>query len=168
VTRIAIRDAVAADFPAIVRLNEDEVQHTSPMDLDRLVYLSSIACRHRVAEVGDEVAAFLIAMRARCGYVNPNFEWFAARYPEFLYVDRIVVSAAHKRLGLGSLLYRDLFQYARENRIDVVTCEYNVLPPNEASRRFHDTAGFHEVGTQWLAGGLKRVSLQAAATGVTS
>ena len=58
-----------------------EVQHTSSMDSDRLAHLNSIACRHRVAAVGDDVAAFLIAMRDRCGYVNPNFEWFAARYP---------------------------------------------------------------------------------------
>jgi predicted GNAT superfamily acetyltransferase len=43
-----------------------------------------------------------------------------------------------------------------------VTCEYNIEPPNEASRRFHDKFGFREIGTQWLDDGTKRVSLQAA------
>lgn len=158
----AVRDADPADYPVVVRLNREEERHTSPMDLERLRYLDSIACCHRVATVDGEVAGFLLAMRERCGYVNRNFEWFAAHYPRFLYVDRIVVSGSCRRLGLGSLLYADLFQYARENRIDVLTCEYNLVPPNEPSRRFHAEAGFREVGTQWIADGGKQVSLQAA------
>jgi uncharacterized protein len=80
---IAIRDAVNGDFPAIVELNLLEVQHTSPMDLDRLRHLDSISHYHRVATAGDEVAAFLLAMRDRCGYVNENYEWFAARCSRF-------------------------------------------------------------------------------------
>jgi hypothetical protein len=43
-----------------------------------------------------------------------------------------------------------------------VTCEYNLFPPNEPSRLFHDRFGFREQGTQWVASGTKRVSLQAA------
>jgi hypothetical protein len=43
-----------------------------------------------------------------------------------------------------------------------VTCEYNLVPANEPSRRFHDKFGFREMGTQWLANGAKQVSLQAA------
>ena len=159
---ISIRYAEDNDFPAIVELNAHEVQHTSPMDLDRLRDLDSISSYHKVATVDDEVAAFLLAMKDHCGYINENYEWFAARYPQFLYVDRIVVSSKFQGLRLGSLLYQDMFQQARANQIQVVTCEYNIIPPNEPSRIFHDKFGFHEIGTQWIANGAKQVSLQAS------
>jgi predicted GNAT superfamily acetyltransferase len=159
---ISIRDAEDNDFPAIVELNAHEVQHTSQMDLDRLRDLDSISSYHKVATVDDEVAAFLLAMKDHCGYINENYEWFAARYPQFLYVDRIVVSSKFQGLRLGSLLYQDMFQQARANKIQVVTCEYNIVPPNEPSRIFHDKFGFREIGTQWIANGAKQVSLQAS------
>jgi len=53
---------------------------------------------------------------------------------------------------------------ARIQPTPVVTCEYNIDPPNEPSRLFHDKFGFKERGTQWVANGTKRVSLQAAET----
>ena len=161
---MSIRDSAEGDFPAIVELNAHEVQHTSSMDLERLRYLDSISACHKVATVDDEVAAFLLAMRDHCGYVNDNYEWFAARFPQFLYVDRIVVSSKFQRRRLGSMLYLDLFQQARANRIPVVTCEYNIVPPNGPSRIFHAKFGFREIGTQWIANGAKQVSMQAAAT----
>jgi predicted GNAT superfamily acetyltransferase len=159
---MSIRDAAEVDFPAIVELNAREVQHTSPMDLERLRYLDSISACHKVATVGDEVAAFLLAMKDHCGYVNDNYEWFAARYPQFLYVDRIVVSSEFQGHRLGSQLYQDLFQHARANRIQVVACEYNIVPLNGPSRIFHGKLGFREIGTQWIANGAKQVSMQAA------
>ena len=158
----SIRDAGDCDFPAIVELNEHEVQHTSPMDVERLRYLDSISAYHKVATVDDSVAAFLLAMKDDCGYVNENYEWFAERYPRFLYVDRIVVSSKFQGRRLGSMLYQDLFRQARANRIQVVTCEYNIVPPNEPSRIFHGKFGFREIGTQWIADGAKQVSMQAA------
>lgn len=157
-----LRDATAADFPRIVVLNAAEVRQTSAMDLERLAYLHGRAAWHRVAVVGDEVVAFLLAFRDGADYPNPNFDWFAARYPSFVYVDRVVVDAAFNGRGIGSLLYRDLFGRARDLGAGVVACEFNVVPPNEASARFHARWGFREVGTQWLEGGGKQVSLQVA------
>ncbi|MFY2763162.1 GNAT family N-acetyltransferase [Arenimonas sp. MALMAid1274] len=157
-----LRDAAPADFPAILALNDAEVAHTSAMDMARLRQLHGYAGWHRVAVVDGAVAAFLLAMRDGCGYVNPNFDWFAARYPRFLYVDRVVVGAGFQGLGLGSQLYRELFEQARRQQVPVIACEYNLQPPNAASQAFHDRFGFREVGSQWLDGGAKRVSLQVA------
>lgn len=159
---IALRDAVAADFDAIVALNAADVAHTSAMDTARLRTLHALAAYHRVATVDGAVAAFLLAMADDSGYVNDNFGWFAARGPGFVYVDRIVVGARHRGLGLASRLYADLFAFARERGAARIACEYNVIPPNEPSRRFHDRFGFHEVGRQWLDGGAKQVSMQVA------
>ena len=63
---------------------------------------------------------------------------------------------------ISSQLYRDVFDQARASGVAVVTCEFNLVPPNEASARFHARWGFAEVGRQWLDEGRKQVSLQAA------
>lgn len=160
-----IRDATTADFPRIVALNAAEVAHTSAMDAARLGVLHHAACLHRVAEVDGEVVAFLLAFRDGADYPNPNFDWFAERYPSFVYVDRVVVDDGFSGRGVGSMLYRDLFGFARDTGAAAVTCEFNVVPPNEASARFHARRGFAEVGRQWLDEGRKQVSLQAAPTG---
>ncbi len=157
-----IRHAEAPDFASIIALNASEVQHTSPMDEVRVQELHTLSAYHRVATVDGTVAAFLLAMQDHVPYRNDNYEWFAARYERFLYVDRIVVSSAFQGRKLGSLLYNDLFSFARNADIPLITCEFNIVPPNEPSRIFHDRFGFEEVGTQWLGEGTKQVSLRAA------
>ncbi len=161
-TQITIRDAKAEDFGRIVELNEAEVQQTSPMSLSRLNELALMSSYHKVALADGRIAAFLLAMRENAPYPNENHAWFAARFPKFLYVDRIVVGSEFAGLRIGSLLYTALFSFARSQGISAVTCEYNVQPPNQASQRFHDKFGFKELGTQWVANGTKKVSLQAA------
>jgi hypothetical protein len=159
---VEIRDATPGDFETICALNLAEIQFTSAMDVDRLATLDQISCYHKVGCVEGRVAAFLLAMCNGAPYENDNFEWFARRYTRFIYVDRVVVSSSFRGLSFGSFLYKDLFRYARDNSIPLVTCEYNIVPPNEPSRLFHDKFGFREQGTQWVSDGSKRVSLQAA------
>ena len=161
-TDIHIRDAGADDASAILALNDVAVQHTSAMDALRLQELQTMANCNWVIAVDGVVAGFLLAMRERAGYANPNYDFFAARYPVFLYIDRIVIAPEHAGLKLGTRLYEALFAHARAQGVPVLTCEYNIEPPNEPSRRFHDRFGFAEIGTQTLDGGKKRVSLQAA------
>ena len=160
---LVIRNAASGDHETICALNSAEVQHTSPMDRARLDTLSYLSCRHTVACVDGAVSAFLLAMCDQAAYENENFAWFASRYSRFIYVDRVVVAPACRGRRLGSLLYEDLFRYARDNAIPVVTCEYNIVPPNEPSRLFHEKFGFKEQ-TRWVAVGCKQVSLQVAET----
>jgi uncharacterized protein len=164
VPSVVIRSAAPMDFETICALNLAEVQHTSAMDITRLAELNAISCYHKVACLGGTVSAFLLAMCDGSPYKNDNFEWFSKKYARFLYVDRVVVSSASRGLRLGSLLYEDLFSHARSKAIPLVTCEYNLVPPNEPSRLFHDKFGFKEKGTQWVANGAKQVSLQVAET----
>lgn len=159
---VIFRDAVDTDFDRIVELNAAVVRETSAMDLARLQQLHALAFHHRVAIADGEVAGFLLAMRDGAAYANDNFDWFSARYPRFVYVDRIVVDAAAAGKGVGRHLYDDLFDHARRLAIVVIACEYNLEPPNLASQIFHDRFGFSEVGRQHVAGGTKLVSLQIA------
>ncbi len=155
------RTVTESDFPAIIALNDAEVQKTSPMDMDRLRSLVRMSAHATVATVGNRVVAFLIALQDGVPYENENYGWFASRFPRFLYVDRIVVDADFSGRGIGRQLYDTLFAFARAQRIGTITCEYNIVPPNPASRAFHDGFGFRELATQWVAGGAKLVSLQA-------
>ena len=160
---VLIRDATAADHPAILELNQRYVELLSPLDPARLARLDAQAAYHRVVDERGRVAAFLLAFREGADYDSPNYRWFAAREPRFLYVDRVVVDGAAQGRGLGAALYRDLFAFAAERGIGTVACEYYSKPPNEASRRFHARFGFREVGRQWLPELRKEVSLQLAA-----
>ena len=157
-----IRNAAASDYETVCALNLAEVQYTSPMDAVRLAALANLSCYFKVACVDGRVSAFLLAMASGAPYQNDNFSWFAQRYLQFIYIDRVVVSAAIRGQRLGSLLYEDLFRFAREHAIPLLTCEYNIVPPNEPSRLFHDKFGFKEQGAQWVANGSKRVSLRPA------
>jgi uncharacterized protein len=164
VPSVVIRAADPRDFETICALNLAEAQHTSAMDVARLTELSAISCYHKVASLDGIVSAFLLAMCHDSPYVNDNFGWFSKKYARFIYVDRVVVSRASRGLHLGSLLYEGIFRHARSNAIPLVTCEYNIIPPNEPSRLFHEKFGFKEQGTQWVANGTKQVSLQVAET----
>ena len=158
----AIRDATSADHVAIARLNLESEHLLSPLDAQRLTHLDQQAAYHRVIESDGEVIAFLLAFREGVPYDSPNYRWFAARYEQFLYIDRIAVSASQQGRQLGGALYADLFAFADRQDIDTIACEFYVVPLNEASRAFHARHGFHEVGTQWVADGHKQVSLQIA------
>jgi predicted GNAT superfamily acetyltransferase len=161
---VLLRNAATSDYEAIISLNEAEVQHTSPMNLDRLKALVEMAAYCKVVVVEERVVAFLLALRNGAPYENENYNWFASRFPSFLYVDRVVVSPKFAGHKIGSKLYDDLFAFARQIGLKTITCEYNITPPNPASKAFHDKFGFRELGTQWVAGGTKQVSLQAAET----
>ena len=157
-----IRDAQATDFDAILALNAASVSLLSPLSPQRLTDLHAQAALHRVVELEGKVIGFLLAFREGAAYDSPNYRWFAERYQLFLYVDRVVVADAARGQGVGTLLYRDMFEFAAASAVDLVTCEFDVDPPNPASERFHARFGFHEVGRQWVADGRKQVSLQAA------
>ena len=159
-TLATIRDASPADFPAILQLNLESVARLSPLSLERLRALHRQAWYHRVAVQDATVAAFLLALRPGSDYDSPNYRWFAERYTDFVYIDRIVVGATARGARLATSLYEDLLSRASACGISRVTCEFDTDPPNEASRRFHEGFGFVEIGTQRVGASRKRVSLQ--------
>ncbi len=156
-----LRDYRPTDADAVLALNAASVAVLSPLDPIHLRALAAQAAYHRVAERDGGMVGFLLALREGSAYASPNYRWFAARYPRFLYIDRVVVGADQRGVGIGAALYADLFAFARAAGLDTVACEYDIEPPNEASARFHARFGFSEVGRQRLAGG-KQVSLQVA------
>lgn len=162
--KVSIRAAEPSDYCKILKLNEESVQFLSPMDLERLTHLDSQSELHLAAECDGEVAGFLIALREGKSYDSVNYTWFSSRYPEFLYIDRVVVSENLRNESIGSLFYERVIRHAEKTGVPLVTAEIDIMPPNPASLKFHEKFGFKEVGKQSVAGGKKEVSLQALGT----
>lgn len=161
-SRLHIRDIADGDHAAVLALNLESEALLSPMDAPRLRALLDETAYARVLVKGEQVLGFLLAFREGCTYDSPNYRWFQAHYPRFLYIDRIAVAASQQGRGLGAVFYRDLFDFARADGIGAIACEFYSQPLNEGSSRFHAKFGFGEVGTQWVAEGRKQVSLQIA------
>lgn len=157
--RRLIRNARAEDFPSIAALNAESERYLSPMAAARLERLHGWASYHRVIERDGSVAAFLLAFREGTGYDSPNYRWFSERYESFVYIDRVVVAPPHRGNGLATSMYLDVFSFAHKSGVATIACEFDIDPPNEVSRRFHERLGFQEVGLN--AYNNKRVSMQA-------
>lgn len=156
-----IREIQTQDIDRVVSLNASEVQWTSPMNADQLCRLLGFATYKKVLVQDDQIAGFLLAIRAGANYVNQNFDWFANRYNNFMYVDRIVIDHSFAGRGLGRIFYTDMFSFAVDNGCESVVCEYSSRPLNKLSKVFHTTMGFNEVGTQQLETSAKLVSMQS-------
>lgn len=154
-----IRDMTATDAEAVVALNQAVVKVTSAMDTARLTALGNISRLKLVTEIDGEVVAFVLAMAADQAYDNGNYQWFAARLKNFLYIDRVVVSKVWQGCGIGRLLYSHLDTWAQQAGVLSLCAEIDIDPPNPASLRFHDKAGFVPIGKRLLASG-KQVSMQ--------
>lgn len=157
---MVIRDAAPSDFARVLSLNAESEHFLSPLTPARLAHLHRQAPYHRVIELEAQVVAFLLVLGPGADYDSVNYQWFARRQDRFLYIDRVVVAAARQGASLGVALYDDLIAFAQQTGTSTITCEFDVVPPNERSRRFHARFGFREVGSQWVADGKKQVSLQ--------
>jgi uncharacterized protein len=139
---------------AVLALNNAHAVELSWLDADRL---RSMLAQAFYARRSGSIDAFLIAFDQDARYDSPNFLWFHARYPRFVYIDRIAVAPSARGRGLAHRLYADLFDAARVAGHALVLCEVNSDPPNPASDAFHATLGFAEVGHAAIHGGSKTV-----------
>jgi uncharacterized protein len=138
----------------MLALNNAHAQELSWLEPERLEHLIEQAFLAR--RIGN-LDAFMLAFDQDARYDSPNFLWFHARYPRFVYVDRIVVASSARGRGLARRLYDDLFEHARGAGHERVVCEVNMIPPNPESDAFHAALGFVEVGTASIHGGSKTV-----------
>jgi predicted GNAT superfamily acetyltransferase len=144
---------------ALLALNNAHAAELSWLEPERFAHLLSQAFMAR--RIG-EADALLLTFDQDADYDSPNFRWFQARKPRFVYVDRIVVAPHARGRGLARRLYEDLFEAAREAGHHVVVCEVNSDPPNPGSDAFHAELCFRQVGTASLNNG-KTVSYLARA-----
>ena len=157
---IAIRDVHEHELDSVLALNNAAGPTILPLDMARLRALAEQSVYFRVAEADGHLAGFLIALREDAAYDSPNFLWFRERYPEFLYIDRIVIARPYRGLGLGRVFYADVTSFA-EVRVPLLACEVFLEPRDDVSVLFHGIYGFHEVGQQMMPTVNRRVALLA-------
>lgn len=96
----------------------------------------------RVVEVNGSLAGLIIGLLEDAPYDSPNFGWFATRYDQFAYVDRVAIAEVNRGEGWGPALYRDFEAWAVGQGRRTLCAEVNTVPPNPRSLRFHDLFGF--------------------------
>jgi uncharacterized protein len=156
---IQLRDVLSSDLDTILAINNNAGDSIVPIDRSRMARFLEIARYFKVAEIEGQVAGFLIALTPEADYDSPNFNWFKSRYPEFVYIDRVVMTPNHRRSGVGRLFYADILSFA-ELRQPILVTEVFIEPRDDVSMVFFATQGFSEAGQQDLANG-RRVSLMS-------
>ncbi|MBL0165429.1 MAG: GNAT family N-acetyltransferase [Xanthomonadales bacterium] len=157
---LVIRDVREHELDSVLALNNAVGPRILALDSNRMRWFFNAASYFRVAEIDGVIAGFLIALRETATYASPNFIWFRERYPEFVYIDRIVIAEPYRGLGLGRVFYCDVTSYA-ELRVPLLACEVFLEPRDDVAVLFHGTYGFNEVGQQVMPGVGRSVSLLA-------
>jgi predicted GNAT superfamily acetyltransferase len=157
---VAVRPIGPGDLTWVLERNQANVPAVGSLDREKLAWYVDVTPVAVVAEVDGVPAGFLLGFAEGSDYASPNYRWFAARYPTFVYVDRVVVDDAHQGRGIGRVLYDHLVDWSAGTR-PVLCAEVNVDPPNEGSLAFHARYGFAEVGRQEPYGDGVRVALLA-------
>ncbi len=143
----------------LLALNEDAVPHVNSLSLAKLSVLHQQSVYLGVArDAAGAVAGFLLALGENADYASENYRYFQRRYPRFLYVDRIAVSAGYQRAGVGTALYRGLLAACAAD-YPLLACEVNLRPPNPTSLAFHQRMGFKPIGEQDTEKGSKCVCM---------
>jgi predicted GNAT superfamily acetyltransferase len=159
---VILREYRSHDLPAIHALNEAAYPAVGAETIDDLGHIASESIIALVAEHDGAIAGFCLVLAPGADYDSINYQWFLERYDDFVYLDRIAISPAFQRRGLGHTAYAEVERLAAERRPGAsdFTLEVNLRPRNDQSLAFHAQLGFVEVGQQETDYGA-RVSLMA-------
>ena len=148
---IAIRDVREHELDSVLALNNAAGPAILPLDAAKLRQLFESAEYFRVAERDGTLAGFLIGFGAGMNHDSSNFAWFGQRYPDFFYIDRVVVASRRRGGGVGRALYADAQSYA-ELRYPQMACEVFLQTGTDHALLFHGSFGFREVGQHVMPG----------------
>ena len=149
---IVVRAYTSSDLAAVHTINEAEAPAVGSVTPERMAHIaaeSAIALVAVDAAAGaDAVAGFALVLGPGADYDSDNYAWFAARYPDFVYLDRVAVAPTHRRRGVGRALYDAVAAAAPSARPAATdwVLEVNLRPRNDTSLAFHAAMGFREVG----------------------
>ena len=143
-----VRNIEIADLARVLEINNANTPGVSELTIAELQtdFKNSL---HALAVDNEhgEVCAFCITFAQDAPDAGDNHRWFAERFENFVYLDRIAIDSNHQNRGLGALLYQSVEQLILDSaEHSLLCCEVNLEPPNPGSLRFHKRIGFTEVG----------------------
>lgn len=148
---IVVRDVREHELDSVLALNNAAGPAILPLDATRLRYFFEHAEYFRVAERDGTLAGFLVGMGSGADHDSSNFRWFRERYPDFFYIDRIVVASRRRGGGVGRALYADVQSHA-ELRHPLLACEVFLDAGSDPALLFHGSFGFQEIGQHVMPG----------------
>jgi len=146
-----LRPITPTDHDHVLAWNAAHVELLSPLDRPRLEQLLGWTDLAVVIEHDGVGVGFVLTFAGGAAYDSANYRWFAARYPAFYYLDRVVVDPSVRRAGVGTRVYDEIEERAR-SLAPVMCLEVNLDPPNEPSLEFHRRRGYVEVGQDSATG----------------
>ncbi|MFT4197661.1 MAG: GNAT family N-acetyltransferase [Pseudoxanthomonas sp.] len=142
---IHIRDVREHELDSVLALNNNAGLAILPLDSARVHDFYEHAEYFRVAERDGNLAGFLVGFGSGAGHDSSNYAWFQQRWPQFFYIDRIVVASRRRGGGVGRAFYADVQSYA-ELRYPQLACEVFLDHGADPALLFHGSFGFKEVG----------------------
>jgi predicted GNAT superfamily acetyltransferase len=156
---IIIRDVREHELDLVLALNNAAGPGILPMDAGKLRFFWENADYFRVAEKDGLLAGFLVGVSQDAPHDSPNFLWFRERYPEFLYIDRIVIASTRRGAGVGRVFYGDVQSFS-EVRVPRLAAEVFLERSSHPALLFHGSFGFREIGQHVMPGhGLRAAML---------
>lgn len=152
-----VRDLTSDDLVIAHSINQENVPAVGHESFDDFAEIFRVCNIALALEDAGVVRGFCFVLPPGTTYDSPNYLFFADRFDDFVYLDRVAITAGHQGRGGGVLLYREV---ERRAAAPWFTLEVNVVPPNEGSLRFHRREGFAEVAQEETRPG-KVVSLMA-------
>tara|TARA_B100001057_G_scaffold292986_1_gene293054 strand:- start:181 stop:702 length:522 start_codon:yes stop_codon:yes gene_type:complete len=135
-------------------LNEKNVPNVGSTTLEELSNSIENSDFNESIVVNNTVVGFAVCFQDNeqtKSYMNEikhkNFKEISSGVKNFLYIDRIVVDDKYRNIKLGTKLYENILIFAKQNSINHLTAEINLLPTiNKGSFKFHESFGFQEFG----------------------
>lgn len=147
--QVVIRAITEDDLGRVLEINQANVPEVGSIDADRLRFLVAESSVAVAVDVDGTIAGFCVVLPLGSSYDSVNYRWFASRYDDVAYLDRVAFDERFRRRGLGTALYAHVERRLSSlDRVDALALEVNVDPPNEGSLAFHARHGFVEVGRQ--------------------
>ena len=141
----ACRALTLDDIPRMVEINEQGLPGTGKVSEEEMADLLQLSELALGLDNETGLAGFVLCLLPGTRYGSLNYAWFNQKFQQFLYVDRIAVTAEHRSRKIGSSLYAKVFFEANRLRVPVAA-EVSLEPPNPGSMRFHFRHEFQEVG----------------------
>jgi predicted GNAT superfamily acetyltransferase len=154
---VPLQIADLEDPEILLTTNNAAVPDVNELTNQKAGWLIAHARLTRVATLDGRVAGVIVVLSDTAELNSEYFRWFTARYENFIYIDRVIVAAPTRRLGVATMLYSEVDQIASKDRLAVASDVY-CDPPNAASIAFHQKMGYGEVGQQFSPAEGKTVS----------
>lgn len=140
-----IRSTVAEQY---WKMNQQsEVLALPKLDFAELVQGCDFVAERRE---GERLQGFMLGISAGKGGDNFGYQWFMARFDDFLFVDRVIVNHVDRGCGVATSLYDDAMHWCRQQGIARIVCQIHDRPPNPAARALHLALGFQEIESVML------------------